>query len=426
MTRSVKWQGNSDGFYLLQPRDQTCLRPSELKEITDRGFSPSEILCAGCEHRDTDCEYYNQRREFGPGVYFVTLHMLQYLQDQIPTPDLIILDENLKAGLMLEDTCTELQIKSVLKVVDDTDAAIIKHLLNIIQQISTQLVDTGGHPMIINGRKLTEADNQETTIIELLAKRMNKTDEDVIASLASLSKSLDNLSRINLYRQGIDMNAINWIKGLASPSTLSFVQIARNGDVRYSTKRITPIGFHDTPIKILDATGDASAYSALIGRKLKTVRADVDWNSNRVHIKKSLRRTDMSKSRKPELKNLLADMLSHTKAQRIMVITYMRHEKQIVDILKEIDPAREFMGHHFMGPRGINSYQECDAVLVIGLPYPNLNSAAQDACILFPSAKDADKRMEWTEACMQWELVQSIHRIRPVNKSDGRGHHSGG
>jgi DNA polymerase I-like protein with 3'-5' exonuclease and polymerase domains len=343
--------------------------------------------------------------------------MLQYLQDQIPTPDLIILDENLKAGLLLEDACTELQIKSVLKVVDGTDAVIIRHLLNIIQQISTKLVDTGGHPMIINGRKLTEAGNQETTIIELLAERMNTTDEDVMASLASLSKSLDNLSRIHLCEQEIDMNAIGWIKGLTSPSTLSFVHIAKNGDVRYSTKRITPIGFHDTPIKILDATGDASAYGALLNRNLKTVRADVDWNSNRVHIKKSLRRTDMSKSKKPVLKSLLADMLDCTKAPRIMVITYMRHEKQIVDILKEIDPARKVMGHHFFGPRGINSYEECDAVLVIGLPYPNLNSAAQDACILFPNAKDSDKRMEWTEACMQWELVQSIHRIRPVNKS---------
>jgi hypothetical protein len=134
------------------------------------------------------------------------------------------------------------------------------------------------------------------------------------------------------------MNAISWIKGLTSPSTLSFVQIARNGDVRYSTKRITPIGFHDTPIKILDATGDGSAYSALINRRLKTVRADVAWNSNRVHIKKSLRRTDMPKSKKPELKTLLAEMLSHTNAQRIMVITYMRHEKQVVNSLKEIDP----------------------------------------------------------------------------------------
>ena len=96
--------GHSDGFYLLQPREQTCLRSSELKDITSKGFSPSEILCTGCEYRNTVCEYYGQRREFGPGVYFVTLHMLRYLQDQIPTPDLIILDENLKAGLLLEDT----------------------------------------------------------------------------------------------------------------------------------------------------------------------------------------------------------------------------------------------------------------------------------------------------------------------------------
>ena len=409
--------GHSDGFHLLQPRDQTCLRPSELNDITGKGFSPSEILCARCEHRNTDCKYYRQRREFGPGVYFVTLHMLQYLQDQVPMPDLIILDENLKAGLLLEESCTELQIKSVLKVINGTNAAMLRHLLNIIQQISTNLVDTEGHPMIINGHKLTEANNQESTIIELLAKRMNKTDEDIMMSLVSLSKSLDNLSRINLYRQGINMNAIGWIKGLTSPSTLSFVQIAKNGDIRYSVKQITSIGFNDTPIKILDATGDGSACGALINRKLKTVRADVDWNSYRVHIKKSLRRTDMSKSKKPELKTLLTEMLSFTKSQRIMVITYMRHEKQIVDNLKEIDPTRNFMGYHFMGPRGINSYQSCDAVLVIGLPYPNLNSAAQDACILFPKAKDIDKRMEWTEACMQWDFIQSIHRIRPVHKS---------
>jgi len=241
--------GHSDGFYLLEPREQTCQRSRELKDVTSKGFSPSEILCTGCEYRNTVCEYYGQRREFGPGVYFVTLHMLRYLQDQIPTPDLIILDENLKAGLLLEDTCTELQIKSVLKIVNGTDTALIMQLLNIMQQISTKLVDSGGHPMIINGRKLTEADNQVTTIIELLAKGMNKTEEDVMFSLTSLSNTLNNLSRINLYRQEIDLNAITWLKGLTSPSTLAFVHIGKNGEVKYSTKRITTLGYHDTPIK---------------------------------------------------------------------------------------------------------------------------------------------------------------------------------
>ena len=410
--------GNSDGFYLLQPREQTCLRPAELKDIASKGFSPAEILCTGCEHRDANCEYYNQRREFGPGVYFVTLHMLQYLQDRIPTPDLIVLDENLKAGLMLEDICSDLQMKSLLKVTDGTDAAIIKQLLNIIQQISTQLVDTGSHAMIINSRELTTENHQETTLIELLAKRMNQTEEDVTDSLASLSKTLHNLSRTNLYRQGVNLYAVAWINGLTSPSTLSFVHIAKNGEVKYSTKRITRLGYYDTPVKILDATGDAKAYSALIGRKLKTVRADVSWNSHRVHIKINTSRKTMQYAKDTDVEKLLIEMLSYTKAQRIMIITYMRNKKRVLDILRKIDPTRQFMPYHFIGPRGINSFQDCEAVLVIGLPYPNLNSAAQDACILFPNERDTDQRMDWTEACMQWDLVQSIHRIRPVHKSN--------
>jgi len=409
--------GNGHDLHLLQPREQTCLRQSELKEITSQGFSPAEILCARCEHRETVCEYYSQRRDFGPGVYFVTLHMLQYLQDQIPTPDLIILDENLKAGLMPEDPCSELQMKSVLKVVDDADAVLIKHLLNIFQQISTQVVNNGSHAIIINGRKLTGADNQETTIIELLAKRMNRIDEDVMASLASLSETLDSMSRPNLYRQGVDLNAVAWLHGLTSPSTLSFVHIGKNGEVNFSTKRINRLGYNETPVKILDATGDAKTYSALIGRKLKTVRADVAWDSHRVHIKINTSRKTIGFSKESNLKKLLVEMLTYTKAPQIMVATYKFREEEMLEILNNIDSSRKFMGYHFGGPRGINSYQECDAVLVIGLPYPNLNSAAQDACILFPDEEDSDKRMEWIEACMQWDLVQCIHRIRPVNKS---------
>ena len=414
-----KLAGHSDGFYLLQPREQTCLRPTELKSITSKGFSPSEILCAGCEHRNTVCEYYGQRREFGPGIYFATLHMLQYLQDQIPTPDLIILDENLKAGFLLEDSCTELQIKSVLKVVNGTDALMVMRLLNTIQQISTKLVDSSdSQAMVINGRKLTEADTQETTIIELLAKGMSRTEEYVMSILTSLSNTLSNLSKPRLYREEIDMNAIDWLIGLCSPSTLSFVYIGKNGDIKYNTKRITRFGYHETPIKILDATGDTNAYSSLIGRKLKTVHADVVWNSQRVHFKINTSRNTMQFSKEPDLKRLLSKMLAHTQVKNIMVATYMKHESQIVKILKIIDPTRNFMGYHFNGPRGINSYQNCDAVLVIGLPYPNLDSAAQDACILFPDEKDSDKRMDWPEACMQWDFVQSIHRIRPVNKSN--------
>jgi len=410
--------GHDDGFFLLQSRDETCQRPTELKDITSKGFSPSEIICGTCEHRSAGCQYYNQRREFGPGVYFVTLHMLQYLQDQIPTPDLIILDENLKAGLLLEDTCTEIQIQSVLKVIGGRDQRLIMELLTIIHRISINFVtsDDASPSMIINGRKLADSNLQETTIIELLAKGMSTTEEDVISRLTSLSNTLDNLSRINLYRQGIDLNAISWIKGLTSPTTVSFVLIDKKGRIKFNMKSITPLGYPDTPIKILDATGDASAYRPLVRRNLKSVRANVAWNSHRVHVKINTSSGIMKRPRHSNLVELLTKMISYTQAKNIMFITYMRNEQQIADILESIDSTRTFKGFHFYGARGINSFQDCDAVLVVGLPYPNLNAAAQDACILFPDEMDADKRLDWAEACMQWDLVQGIHRIRPIHK----------
>ncbi len=346
--------------------------------------------------------------------------MLQYLQAQIPVPDLIILDENLKAGLLLENECSEIKVQSVLKVINGTHQRLITALLNIIHRISINFVssDSAQPKMIINARKLTESNLQETTIIELLAKGMSTTEEDIVSRLNSLSDALNNLSRINLYRQGIDLNAINWIKGLISPTTLSYILMDKEKPSQFKTKQITPLGYPDTPVKILDATGDASALNALVRRKLKTVKADVAWNSNRVHIKKSLNSGLMKHPKESDLVKLLTDMLVHTQAENVMFITYEHNESQIMKILKEIDSNRTFMGFHFYGPRGINSFQKCDAVLVIGLPYPNLNAAAQDACILFPDEKDSDKRMEWTEACMQWELVQCIHRIRPVRKSN--------
>ena len=411
--------GKKDGFHLIQSREDTCQRSTELNDITQKGFSPSELICGNCPYRKTSCDYYNQRSEFGPGVYFVTTHMLQYLQSQIPAPGLIILDENVKAGLLLENVCSEIQVQSVLKVVKGTDQHLITELLNLFHRISINFVssDNAEPKMIINGHKLTESTLQEATIIELLAKGMSTTEEDIISRLNSLSDTLNKLYRTDLYHRGIDLNAINWIKGLISPTTLSYVLMDKEKPTRFITKQITPLGYPSTPVKILDATGDASALKALVRRRLKTVKADVAWNSKRVHIKKSINRVSMDHPQESYLVKLLTDMLVHTHAEKVMFITYERNESQIMKILNEIDSTRTFMGFHFYGPRGINSFQECDAVLVIGLPYPNLNAAAQDACILFPDEQDADKRIEWTEACMQWELVQCIHRIRPVRKS---------
>lgn len=414
--KCIEFLGHSKGLHLMQSQAVACLRAGEVSKIADRGFSPKEILCNSCKHRDSDCEYFKQRKNLGPGIYFVTLHMLQYLEKLIPKPDLLILDENLKAGLLLEDSCSERQMKSLLKVVPETDAKLIRQLLGIFQGISVNLVKSDSWEWTINSRKLTEAD--DTTIIDLLSKWTGRSEEETISNLLALSNTLRELKIWELYFKGIDMNAINWINSLCSRSALAFVHIDKTGEISFKTKRITHLGFHGSPLKILDATGDAESLEPLVRRKLKIVKADVGWKSNRVHIKKSLSRKDMALATEEHLEKLLTEMLSKTQAQKIMVITYKRHKEKVLRILQTIDPTRDFMIFHFQGPRGINTYESCKAVLVIGLPYTNLNSAAQDACLLFPNERDVDKRIDWAEANMQWEFVQAVHRIRPIHKDN--------
>ena len=143
-----------DKFHLIRPRDEICIKKDELKQITSKGFSPAQILCPRCECR-LDCEYYKQRENMETGVYFVTHHMLQYLESRVPNPDLIILDENLKGGFLLEDVCTELHMRTLATVLNGVDYLLVNDLLALGNQIGIQILKTKSFPEIINGRKLT-------------------------------------------------------------------------------------------------------------------------------------------------------------------------------------------------------------------------------------------------------------------------------
>ena len=405
-----------DKFHLIRPRDEICIKKDELRQITSKGYSPAHILCPKCEYRP-NCNYYRQKENMVNGIYFVTHHMLQYLEKRIPNPDLIILDENLKGGFLLEDTCTELQMRTLATVLNGVDCLLVNDLMVLGRQIGNQILKTKSFPEIINGRKLTTADINEDTIIGLLAKRNGKTKIKITKEIEQIINIIGQHSHGELYHKGVNLKTVEWLKGLISLNRYSYMLVIENGAFCFNTKYITPLGYTNTPVKILDATGDGRSARALVNRKLKVVKADVEWMSDKLHIQVNTSRGVMKYATDEDIKKLLAEMLNHTVAKKVMVITYKFIKERVLRICNSIDPSRQYLDYHFIGPRGINAFKKCDAVLVIGLPYPNLNSSAQDACILFPYDKDDQIRFDWVEACMQWEIVQNIHRIRPVNKS---------
>ena len=402
-------------FHLLQSREELCTKTRELKEVISMGYSPAEILCSTCENRD-NCEYYKQRDISENGIYFVTHPMLKYIESRFPELDLLILDENLVDGFRLQDECTERQLRTLSIVLDQKEYSLIDRILTLARNVSTQMMKEQAHPLIINGRKLTPADVMEDSIIGLLSRQNAVSEDAVDKNISAIISKVNQYSKRDLYQKGVDLNAVNWLRGLTEKDHYSYLLITQRGDCFFQVKYITPIGYRNTPVKILDATGDKRTAQTLLRRKLNVIKSDVEWKSTKTHIKTNTSRGVLKFSKDLDFKRVLSIMIAETSATKVMVITYKFLEKKVIEICKEIAPAKEFMGYHFIGPRGINTYKDFEAVIVLGLPYANLNSSGQDAFILFQRDEDMEIGESWTEACMLWELTQNIHRIRPINK----------
>jgi DNA-binding transcriptional ArsR family regulator len=388
-----------------------------LNEITGEGFSPSLLLCPECEHLP-ECTYYQERNSLKPGIYFVTHHMLQYLKDKIPNPDLIILDENLIGGFLLEDNCTDRQMKSLDRLINTpADIRLLDKILDIADGLSTEVIKAGSHPRILNARKMTTDDYPEDHLLGVLAKQNEVPEDEIFSRMEQLISNLSGLSEEKLFKQGINLKALNWLRGLVHSRLFSYLLISDKGDVYFKTKYVAPMPYRATPIKILDATGNRLVVNALFHRNFQEMKLDVKWPAKTVHLKRSTSRGIMEAISDKHLIELLRKALNQVQAQNILLVTYKFLKTRVKKICESLEPGKNFQIHHFQGPRGINTFENCEAVIVIGTPRPNINSTWQDAHILFPGKENSEIRDFWNYANTMWETLQVIHRIRPVLKT---------
>lgn len=403
-------------FHKIESMENLCLKKNQLSDINGRGFSPSEFLCRSCEYRE-QCQYIQQKQNLGKGVYFITHHMLQYLEPLFLSPDVIILDENLISGFLLKEKISSDQLRSLYAVLEGNNRLVIKAIIDLAQDIGDAMIrDAKPHVMIINSKKLSGPDINEDSMIALLAGRQGISEKQIKQTIKNVISAIDQHSVRNLYQNNVNFKAVKWLRGLIADTIYSYLNISASGQVSFDVKSITRIGFPETPFKILDATGDAHVCKALTGRSMKTVKLDVAWDSLKTHFKINTSRAVLEKSKDTDLSRLLTEMISTISASNVMVVTYKKMAQKVTSLCRQIDPSKSFMDFHFQGPRGINHFEQCDAVLVLGLPYENLNDSAQDACIMFPGKSNEIIRENWIETVMQNEMIQVIHRIRPVNK----------
>ena len=416
-----KYPSASSNLYLLKPREDLCKRPVKVKKVASLGYSPAEMVCARCSDRK-DCDYYKQRDIQKNGIYFITHAMLLFYEKIFKEPDLIVIDENIIGGFLKEEKCSEIDILKLSTVLKGRDVLLVNTIIDIARVLQKEQINENKKlPLFLDSRKILSKSNEDT-IIDIISKQLDEMESDTISRIESVIYSLEKYKQADLFDKNINYNAINWIKGLVKKKRFSYELISSNGKISFNYKRLRHLNYDKSCIKVLDATGDKRIVESITGRKVNVLKSDINWKSRCVHIKNNTSRSVMKYAKDADLKRHLETALSKMSSKNILIVTYKDIEKRILNICdnicKELKLKKEFMGYHFQGPRGSNEYEKCDGVIVFGLPYPNINSAWQDAHILFPDEGD-DFKDSWIYANMLWELVQNVHRTRPIRKPEG-------
>ncbi|MGM0377933.1 MAG: hypothetical protein ACQEQ0_14280, partial [Bacteroidota bacterium] len=223
-----------------------------------------------------------------------------------------------------------------------------------------------------------------------------------------------------LYREGVNIHALTWwLIALGEVEGTAYVRVDLDSKDQaykffYARKNIPDFS---GSILCLDGTGNQAETESLFERSFNVVNARIDLSANEKNwIRTGLGKVKAEKlSETPEkLKEILKDAVRFIRPEdrRVLLTTHMVIEDQTREMLEEMLPDKEVGSIHYYGNRGINRYQDFDAVIAFGAPGTNQRERLDEAMVLFPDPAD---HPAWFEHKAEAELLQSIHRIRPVN-----------
>lgn len=174
-------------------------------------------------------------------------------------------------------------------------------------------------------------------------------------------------------------------------------------------------------IIVLNATGRAEEMESLLpGRKFIEIRANVFCPGKKIHLKYALGKESVcgnDNKKKPmkdeHIRSKLKDAIKFLGEDetRVLIVTFMAAKEKVLKIASELDPGRRFEVIHFWGNRGLNKFEDCDAVIAFGTPTANPLGLKDHAAALF---EDIEAQNQWIAEQGLSELFQSVHRIRPI------------
>ncbi len=418
--------------HILRGRNKTnCREMAQVEALASKGFSPGVVVCPKCKRLNPDpCPYWTQFEclKHETGLFLMTHSMA--LEVNMKGIELLLIDESPLKTFFQKQESSVGAMQRIQAKLSKQGREVMEKMLNIIPAQLAAMESAGAGTYDLSRVYVSSPPENSQwadrpTLWELAGITPEERDR-LSRDLSMFERWIDPVSgkqepmakwqKRLLEKEKVDLKTLRWLGSALSESPGIYI--------RFSTDATTPAKFvsfqkrlpkYDGRIVCLDATGNPAEAEALFGRPFRHIQGKVEMPGLKtVWIKQATGKCKMNRMDEKQIGDMLksAAQFLQPADRNVLVVTHLAVEGTVAKLAADVLPGRNIKTCHFWGgSRGVNQYQDCTAVIVLGIPFPNIDGLYDHAMAL---VTDPVQRMAWIVRAGQSELIQAIHRIRPV------------
>lgn len=421
---------------ILSRNYENCRKFEKVERAAKLGYPASSLICPDCrdEFKGLTCQHDAQYEniEYGHGFVTFTHCKIKHANLDQYGFDILVIDES-PLGAFFSKNVVELRDILQFNQAGYQGNFFEKIVVLIAKALASATPEdhaAGAHIRIYAGQppQGTRWEDKPTLAIQA---DITEAEESRLGRHLAAYRRLDLESHTRwlqrIYSLGVNMHALNWLLCfLGEVDGVAYLKInlsksdGEDPDLCSFVRTRIDLPKFSGPIICLDGTGTKQVCDAVFKSQNRDFQV-IEGRLSLATCQKTLIRRGIGKVKAQnligntkEIRHLLStafQSLRHTD-NKILITTHMAIESIVVEIARELLPDRTVESIHYYGPRGINRYEDFDAVVAFGAPGPAQHAWLDEAVTLFPDSSD---RKKWYQELADAELIQTIHRIRPVN-----------
>lgn len=418
---------------LLEGRnDENCSFPRQVATIGQLGWSPGKAFCAGCPYHGT-CGYYRTVKDASDkrSIVFTTHEQaIAFIDSDQIKPSKVVFDEDPFRAIHHD---FKVGVRDIRKAgnLDFEDVVEAAHFLVLS-------MGRASHQMPENGKIRFAGESLRELLDDAFEKSGCQIATDWRSLLLKASAYVDVVEPAGGVLAGASSATIRSVTprsvfqlmeelvrehddGFSANSTTRLI-VRSDGLVFWELqRRQRPASF--LPDLILDAYGDPTLYERLLGVPITDVTVSSDLSKTKwFYVPVNSSRSSLSDVHSVAWKEMDLVMAELSKAGEVLVGTYLAYAE-------DVENRYGCKTFHFGRGRGIDSFKDCQSVVLFGVPQPPTTAIIDRASFYFqddesPLSDEIDEKNRRTftdfrvqkalDSMRESEAAQVVHRVRPA------------